>query len=136
MTEVQARQILGITRSASRQKVQLAYEDKRRQLQRRLAPGMPVAVRQQAINDLTEIASAGEVLRVLSRNHARPTKPPQSRPRPPQVPTGTATTPQTLGEAWDLVVSALPFSRPVNVVVVAVSLVLLILISAIVIFGR
>jgi hypothetical protein len=130
MTKVQARRILDLGGSTSLKKAQLSYEDKRRQLQRCLAAGVPVTIRQKAIADLAEVTSAWHTLQGPTRSRARPTKMPRPMPAasktsPPSAPAA----PQTLGEAWDLVVSLLPFSRPVNAVIVVAALVLLMLIS-------
>jgi hypothetical protein len=115
MTLSEAVHVLGAD-SMSHAKAGLLYREKREKLRLQMVPGMPVGMRQNAQAELARLEAAWQII------NAQPATPKKRRtrrnvPRRPAkvVPRGK---PQTLGEAWDQVASAMPFPEPVLVVMV------------------
>ena len=122
MTKIEASRILGISRSAGSAKVEQAYRKKQKKLQLKLIPGMEKADRQKAQSDMAMLMTARDVFcGILSTSKPSPTKSSQRKTRRPKPrkakPKATATNnyskPQTLADAWDLMVTMLPFPQPV-----------------------
>ena len=119
MTKIEAYKLLGISRSASSAKTEQAYRNIQKQLCLQLVPGNHLADRQKAQVKLAKLATAKQTLQITSSSGSYPKNPAhrkntRSKPRQPKpavvVPYPK---PQTLAEAWELLVSVMPFSEQV-----------------------
>lgn len=128
MTEIEAYKLLGISRSASAAKATQAYRKTHDELRRKLCPGNIKADRQKAQIEMARLMTAKQVLQIETikkpairkpvPRKATKAKPTTRRPRPKRAKPATASTnnyskPQTLAEAWDLIVTMMPFPQPV-----------------------
>ena len=131
MTETQARNILGITSSARRSEAERVYQEKCKKLQLRQVPGMPLTERQQAYQDLIKVTTAWKSLSYSSNSRTRNTrrsktvqnKKPHSKQKQPMY---THHKPQTLAEAWNIIVQLSPFSEPAMIFIIFITLILVI----------
>lgn len=114
MTKTEACKMLRVSPSASLAKKKQAYRQIQKSLQLKLIPGNPITERRWAREQLSEIASAHQVL----QNTPRAKKPVHKR---------TATKPETLGDSWDLFVSLMPFPESAIVILLIVVVALVIL---------
>ena len=123
MTQAEAYTVLGISSSTRRSNAEMLYQEKSKKLRLQMVPGMPVAIRQKAQAELARVDTAWQIVQA-----ARPTRPTSAKPTTPK-PAKRKTArpspanvmpyrkPQTLGETWEEVISLMPFSRPVAVIV-------------------
>lgn len=119
MTKAEARTTLGITGSANRSEAALVYEEKCKKLRLKMVPGMPEATRHKAYAELARLIAAWRILQPISAAPRRQRKrayrkPPIRRP----VSKNSSQRPQTLGEAWEEVLSMMPFPEPVVAMVI------------------
>jgi len=103
MNNADAYRILGFSRSVDFKSIEQAYQKKSRDLQRKIVPGNPLSVRQQAQKDLAQLASAWNTLKT-----AAPKK--QKRTTPAKW-SATNRRPHGLADRWEAFFSLLPFSR-------------------------
>ena len=125
MTKTEAYKIVGVSASANRSKVELAYRGKCKKLRLKLIPGMPLATRRKAQTDLIKLTSAWQIIKALPPRKARipmPAVRKATRRRPVVV--NVYRKPQTLAEAWQQVLSLMPFSEPVAVVIIIMAILL------------
>ena len=129
MTKIEAYKLLGISRSASSAKAEQAYRNIQKQLCLQLVPGNTLAGRQKAQVKLARLTTAKQTLQITSspgsypKNPARrkntrskPGQPKPRRPKPRRPKSAVVVPypkPQTLAEAWELLVSVMPFSEQV-----------------------
>jgi len=120
MTQAEAYIVLGVSRSASRSRKEQAYQEKQRKLRLKLVPGNPLADRRKAQAELARLTTAWQVLKASPTARPRAKKPaprkwtpPKPQPVPPQIP-------QTLTEAWELLLDLMPFPKPVTVMLVII----------------
>jgi hypothetical protein len=119
MTKTEAYQILGISKSAAYSKADLLYREKCKKLRLQIIPGMPVTVRQKALAELCSIETAWKTLQAhSSTKSSNPKSSRKKAARPSPVNVLPYTKPRTIAEAWEQVVSLMPFSRPVAVVII------------------
>jgi len=118
MTQTEAYTVLGISGSTRRSKAEILYQEKSKKLRLQMVPGMPVAIRQKAQAELARVDTAWQIVQA-----ARPTKPATTKAptrktaRPSPATVMPYRKPQTLAEAREEVISLMPFSRPVAVIV-------------------
>jgi len=131
MTREEAYKALGVSRTAGRSKAEQLYRERCRKLRLQMVPGMPTTARQKAQAELARVDTAWQVLRAPGPATNTTGKPSTKRAaRSSAANVVPHRTPQTLGEAWEQVASAMPFSEPVIAVVLI--LVLLVVILALV----
>ena len=120
MTKIEACKVLGISRSASSVKAEQAYLNIQKQLCLQLVPGNTLADRQKAQAQLAELTTAWQVLQKSPhKSHTR--KPAPKKPRKSKPATVIPyPKPQTLAEAWELLVTLLPFPEPVIAILLCV----------------
>jgi hypothetical protein len=119
MTKAEAYRVLGTSSSASRSKAELLYQDKCRKLRLQMVPGMPVAARQSARAEMAKINTAWQAIQAPGPARAT-TRQATATPRTTRSSPATVLPyrkPRTLGEAWQQVVSMMPFSEPVTVII-------------------
>jgi len=123
MTQAEAYTVLGISSSARRSKAELLYQEKSKKLRLQMVPGMPVAIRQKAQAELARVDTAWQIVQASRPTRPTSTKPATTKPatrktaRPSPANVMPYRKPQTLAEAWEEVISLMPFSRPVAVMV-------------------
>ena len=131
MTKTEARQILGISSSTNRSKAELLYQEKCKKIRLQMVPGMPVTTREKALAKLTSVNAAWETLQ--SPRYKKPTtkkSPRKKTSKSSPVNVIPYRKPKTLAEAWEQLISLMPFSRPVAVVII-IAVFLLTLVSLI-----
>jgi len=129
MTDPEARNILGISRSAGLETARRSYIEKRQKLQAQLLPGIPLATRRHAQAELCRLETAWQSIQAgrtakratSAKSPKRPTTRKKASRSAPGQPVPTQK-PQTLGEAWEQFLSMMPFSRRVTAAVVIVVL--------------
>jgi len=120
MTQAEAYRVLGISGSAKRSKAEILYQEKSKKLRLQMVPGMPVAIRQKARTELARVDTAWQIVQAARPTSAKPaTAKPATRKtaRPSPATVMPYRKPQTLAEAWEEVISLMPFSKPVAVIV-------------------
>ena len=127
MTKIEACKVLGISRSASSVKAEQAYYKKQKKLCLQLIPGNTLADRQKAQAELAELTAVWQVLQKSPhKSHTR--KPAPKKPRKPKPATVIPyQKPQTLAEAWELLVALLPFPEPVIAIFLGVIFILVLI---------
>lgn len=128
MTKIEACKLLGISRSAGSAKAEQAYLKKHNELRYKLCPGNPKAGRQKAQADIAMLMTARDVFcGIPSASKASPKKTNHrktARPKPKKAKPAAAVNnypkPQTLAEAWELLVTLLPFPEPVVAILLGV----------------
>jgi len=129
MTKAEAYRVLGTSSSAGRSKAELLYQDKCRKLRLQMVPGMPVSARQSAHAELARINTAWQVIQAPGPARTATKKAATQRTaRSSPASVLPYRKPRTLGEAWEQVASAMPFSEPVTAIILI--LVFLITIAA------
>lgn len=110
MTKVDARKILGISRSAGLKTAERAYRQKQQAIQVRMLPGNPYIERQQAHMELTELTEAWRAMQTKRPKRGRPVT--QHKTATPQTrKMNVEDVIQDFFEAWDLLVELMPFSK-------------------------
>jgi hypothetical protein len=124
MTKTEARKTLGITSNTSHTKAKLIYRQKQQKLQAQLLPGTPRETREKAKHELAELTEVWHIIQTTTRSKPRTTKPvKRKKPAKHKIPTQQPTTvkvytqPETLGDFWDELISSMPFSEPVAVII-------------------
>jgi len=126
MTQAEACRVLGISRSVSPSRIEQAYREKQRELRLKLIRGNPLADRQKAQAELAKLTTAKQALQITSTAKSYPKNPvpkKTTRARPTRAKPATVNycqKPQTLAEAWEQVVSLMPFSERVTAIIVIV----------------
>ena len=120
MTKAEAYKTLGIPMAAGPKTAETSYLEKRKKLQIQFLPGIPFATRQEAQTELIRIDAAWRTIQASHKATPKPakkraatgnpTKPFPARPVPYQKP-------QTLADAWEELISMMPFSRHVTVAI-------------------
>ena len=124
MTKEEAYKTLSITGSTSVYKAEQLYQEKCKKLRLQMVPGMPVTTRQKAQAEMALIDTAWQVLQTAGPTKHTATKPATPRPaakkktKPPLTYTIPHQKPQTLAESWEQLISLMPFSRTVAVIIV------------------
>jgi hypothetical protein len=126
MTQAEAYQVLGISRSVSPSRIEQAYYEKHRELRLKLTPGNPLSDRQKAQTELAKLTTAGQVLQVTLTAKSYPGKPvPQkttrARPTRARPVINNRQKPQTLAEAWELFVQLSPFPERVTMILLVLT---------------
>jgi curved DNA-binding protein CbpA len=125
MTKAQAYQVLGLSSSADRSRAELLYRQKCRELRLQMMPGMPVAARQKAQAELARVDAAWQVLQAPNPTRAAARKAANKQTTgPAPVRLTPSRKGQRLGETWVQMTSLLPFSEPVNLLILIMVLVL------------
>lgn len=132
MTKAEAYKTLGVGKSTSRSKAELVYREKCKELRSQLVPGVPTETRTKAGAELARLAAAWQTIRTEPAHKTRTpktatAKSPPKPPRPERPAVRPCQKPQTLGEAWEQVVSQMPFSEPVAVLILILMLLIAIL---------
>ena len=110
MTKTDARQILGISRSAGLKSAERAYRQQQQVLRIRMVPGNPRSDRQRAQSELTELTAAWKSLQTKQPKETRPVK--QHKPAPPQSRhICIEDVVQNFFETWDILVEMAPFPK-------------------------
>lgn len=115
MTKEQARNILGISHSASIKTTEQAYQQKCRQLQIRMVPGNPCSCRQKAQIELAKLVTAR---RMLSNHKSNENENSTSRTATKHHPvnrTTTYTPTHNMGNLWNDFFDMLPIPKPVAI---------------------
>ena len=118
MTKAEAHKILGIRSSTCLKAARNSYLDKRKRLQIQLLPGIPFAARQEAQAELIKIDAAWRTIQAGYTATPTPAKKRSKRPKPTRPSTAWPAAyqkPQTLAEAWEGLISMMPFSRRVSI---------------------
>lgn len=114
MIKVDARKILGISRSAGLKSAERAYRQKYQSLQARMLPGNPCSDRQKALAELAELTEARKAMQTK-----RPTKKRHIKPRATVNHRRSARQTFVLDvihdmvENWNNLVEMLPLPKPV-----------------------
>jgi hypothetical protein len=129
MTKTEAYKMLGIGRSTSRTKAEQAYHAKCKELRSQMVPGLPAQTRTKAGAELAKLTTAWQIIKAAP-TAKKPAKKSMPRQAPKSKPAAAKQhqAPQTLAEAWEEVVSQMPFPEPVMVIIV-IAVLLLTLIS-------
>jgi hypothetical protein len=107
MTVDQAYRLLGISVNSNRSIVEQAYKSKLKKLQRYMVAGQPLAVREQAQREITELVSPWELLKNRPWQNQNPV-PTGSQSQPPRQPAAAFAHPQTGASRWSGSASAPP----------------------------
>ncbi len=124
MTRAEAYKTLGITSSTSVYRAEQLYQEKCKKLRLQMVPGIPVTTRQKAHAEMALVDTAWQVLQTAGPTKHTATKPATPKPtakkktKPPSTYTIPYQKPQTLAESWEQLISLMPFSRTVAVIVV------------------
>ena len=110
MTKTDARQILGISRSAGLKSAERAYRQQQQVLRIRMVPGNPRPDRQRAQSELTELTAAWKILQTKQPKRSKPVK--QQKTTTPQAQQTTIEDViQNFFEMWDTLVETVPFPK-------------------------
>ena len=140
MTKIEACKLLGISRSAGFAKAEQAFRKRQKTICLQLVPGNTLADRQKAQAELAKLTTARQIFQttLTAKPYTRkpmPKKPKQrktTRPKTKKTKPAPAAVnnhpkPQTLAEAWDLIMTMLPFSQPVVAILLLLMFLLVIL---------
>ncbi len=127
MTKVDARKILGISRSAGLKSAERAYRQKSQSLQASMLPGNPCSDRKMALAELAELTEARKAMQTK-----RPTKKRRAKPR--ATVNHRRSSRQTvvldviydMVEGWNNLVDMLPLPKPVVLAFLTIEFVLVI----------
>ena len=120
MTKSESCKLLGISQSAGPAKAERAYLKKHNELRYKLCPGNTKADRQKAQVKMAKLMTARDILcRIPSapksyhqKTNQRKTTRPKPKKAKPAAAANNYSKPQTLAEAWNLIVTMMPFSQP------------------------
>lgn len=120
MTQAEAYEVLGISRSVSPSKTEQAYQKKHRELRLKLIPGNLLADRQKAQAELARLAIAKQALQITLTAKSYPIKPvPKKTPKVRPATVNHYKKPQTLADAWELFAQLSPFPEHVTMILLA-----------------
>lgn len=127
MTKVDARKILGISRSAGVKSAERAYRQKSQNLQARMLPGNPCSDRRKALAELAELTEARKAMqtkRSTKKSHAKPRATVNHRRSARQ--TFVLDVIHDMVENWNVFIKMIPLRKPVALTILIVEFALVI----------